>query len=308
MSLKDLYDKNVNIMEYFRERENTSNNTLNSIMTSYDQQAGSYIKDYEDDNESDNYHINNERISLKSKVYKEKFITAIKDVFDKFDYSTVLEAGVGEATTLNFIIEKCNKNAKYYGFDLAPSRIMQGQRFLKKYNNSAELIVGNLLQTPYEDNAFDIVYTVHSIEPNTDKASDILKELYRITNKYLILIEPCYELGNEETKKNIDKHKYIKNLKAITDSLGYKIIEYKLFPIGTYANQPQLLIIEKNAKAQNKEAVKYCCPICQNHLVTSTQFGEVNYFCKECLVVYPVLKNVPLLTKEHAILFTQYLE
>ena len=36
MSLKDLYDKNVNIMEYFRERENTSNNTLNSIMTSYD--------------------------------------------------------------------------------------------------------------------------------------------------------------------------------------------------------------------------------------------------------------------------------
>lgn len=306
MTLKELYDNNVNIMQYFREKNSTENNTLNSILTSYDLQAGSYIKDYEDDNISDNYHINNKRVSLKSKEFKEKFVCAIKEVFDKFDYSTVLEAGVGEATTLNFVIEKCSKNAKYYGFDLAPSRIMQGQRFLEKYKNNADLIVGNLFETPFQDNSFDIVYTVHALEPNTDKAKDIIQELYRITNKYLILIEPCYELGNEATKNNIDKHKYIKNLKSITENLGYKIIEYKLFPIGTYANQPQLLIIEKDKNAQNKKDVQYVCPICHNHLKSNG--GGSGYFCKECLVVYPTIKNVPLLTKENAILFTQYLD
>ena len=304
MSLKELYDQNVNIMQYFREKNDTSLNSLTSILVSYDLQAGSYIKGYEANGISDNIHINGERVSLTAKEYKEKFCSAIRDVFDNFDFSTILEAGVGEATTLNFVIEKLKKDVKFYGFDLAPSRVMHGQRFIKKYGNEAELVVGNLYQTPYEDNAFDIVYTVHALEPNTDKAKDIVQELYRITNKYLVLIEPCYELGNEATRNNIDKHKYIKNLKKIVDDLNYKIIEYKLFPVGTYSNQPQLLVIEKNKDAQNKKEVNYICPICKNKLVTAKD----GHFCKECLVLYPLIKDVPLLTKENALLFTQYLD
>lgn len=304
MSLKELYDQNINIMQYFRDRNNISSNTLSAILASYDLQAGSYIKGYEDNQISNNYHINGERVSLTAKEYKEKFCSSIRDIFNNFDFSTVLEAGVGEATTLNFVIDKLKKNVKFYGFDLSPSRVVQGQKFLKKHNNKAELVVGNLYQTPYENGAFDIVYTVHAVEPNTDKAKDIIQELYRITNKYLILIEPCYELGNEATRNNIDKHKYIKNLKKVIEDLGYTIIEYKLFPIGTYSNQPQLLIVEKNKSSQNKNSVDYVCPICKNKLIKTNE----GHFCKECLVLYPTIKNIPLLTQGHAVLFTQYLD
>lgn len=44
MSLKDLYNQNVNIMEYFRKTNNTDKNSINAILASYDLQAGSYIK------------------------------------------------------------------------------------------------------------------------------------------------------------------------------------------------------------------------------------------------------------------------
>ncbi len=305
MTLKELYDANVNIMQYFREKNNVENNTLNSILTSYDLQAGSYIQNWEENGMGDNYHINGERVELSSKDFKDKFSVCLAERLNRYDFSTVLEAGAGEATTLNFVAEKLNnKNAKFYGFDLAPSRVMQAQRFMSAQHNEADLIAANLFQTPYPDNAFDIIYTVHALEPNTNKVKEIVEELYRITNKYLVLVEPSYELGNEATRANIDKHKYIKNLKATIDNLGYKILEYELFPVGTYANQPAIMVIEKNGKAENSKAVNYVCPVCHKELISR----DGNYFCEDCMVVYPVLKNVPLLTKENAILFTQYLD
>ena len=47
MTLKELYDNNVNIMNYFREKDGLNNNSVNAILVSYELQACSYIKDWE---------------------------------------------------------------------------------------------------------------------------------------------------------------------------------------------------------------------------------------------------------------------
>lgn len=313
MSLKDLYEKNINIMEHFRQTQNLNKNSLNAILASYDLQAGSYIRHYEANNQSNNYHINGKQTTLFTKDFFEKFCSYLASEIDAFKYSNILEAGVGEATKLNLIMDKLkNKNAKFYAFDLAPSRIMQAKKFCKKHNKNCELFVANLLQTPFMDNCFDITYTIHALEPNTNEAKNIIKELLRITKKYLILVEPSYELGNDETKANIIKHKYITNLKNTAQNLlknskeilggGGKIIKYELCPISNFLNQSAIMIIEKTEQIASSPC--FACPICHEKL----NLHDGNYFCKECLLVYPIIKNIPCLTKESSILFSQYMD
>ena len=62
------------------------------------------------------------------------------------------------------------------------------------------------------DNAIDVVYTSHSIEPNGGREEEALLELYRIAKKYVVLLEPCYEKASSAARKRMEKHNYITNL------------------------------------------------------------------------------------------------
>ncbi len=156
---------------------------------------------------------------------------------------------------------------------------------------------------PLLDNSIDVVFTNHAIEPNTNKAFEIVIELFRVCSKYLILIEPSYELGNEETKKNIEEHCYIKNLKEVIQTLDGKIIHHELMPISTYSNLSEIFIIEKNSSIASNE-IDYVCPICKTKLI----LHKGNYFCNNCLLVYPVLDNIVDLNPSHSIIFSHYLD
>lgn len=306
MKLKDLYDKNVNIMQYFRENVKSEENSLNAILASYDLQAGSYIDFTERNTLDENCHLNNVKTPMRTKDYVTTLCKYIASEINNFEYNNILEAGVGEATSLNFVLQYLkNKEIEAYGFDLAPSRIQAGLRYLESYGQNANLFVGNMLKTPFSDNTFDITYTIHALEPNTKNAVNIVKELVRITDKYLLLFEPSYELGNQATKDNINKHKYIKNLyNDVSGINGIEIVKYELCPVGTYSNQIAIMVIKKINDTHNISKVQYSCPVCHSALVK----GGENYFCNECLTVYPVIKNIPMLTAENAILFTQYMD
>ena len=305
--LKSMYKNNVNIMEFFRKNSDDKNsNSIDAILTSYDLQSGSYTDSYEADKITDNFHINGQRVSISTQKIKEKLGEFIAGLIDNYDYTSVLEAGVGEATTMVPVVTKLkNQNAKLFGFDISASRIKYAKQFCKKYyKGQINFFVANLLSTPFEDNKFDIVYTIHAIEPNTNNCEQIVKELYRITNKYLILYEPSYELGNKETKDNIEKNKYIRNLKDIVENLNYKIVKYELAPLGTYSNQPAIMIIEKQQQRDtyiHTYIHTYDCPICKSGL------HEVDggYYCKNCYKLYPVIQDIPILTKENAVLFSK---
>lgn len=52
INLKELYNNNVNIMQYLRDCINSKENNSTTILASYDMQAGSYIKVIEDNNTS----------------------------------------------------------------------------------------------------------------------------------------------------------------------------------------------------------------------------------------------------------------
>lgn len=317
--IKKMYDENKNIMEFFRNINNTTANSSDSILYSYDIQTGSYIKKYLESFENNTLYMDVIHNGLECKLSKNEYFKLqshyINSIFQSLDFSSFLDAGTGECSTLYNIFSNNLtfwKTKKIYAADISLSRVLYGKRFIDtlKEKINVNFFTGNLLNIPLSDSSIDVVFTNHAIEPNTDKEKEILQELYRIANKYLVLIEPSYSLGNEETKNNIDKHKYIKNLYNSAKELNYNIIDYRLHNISFFTNNSEIIIIKKTDVKDNEESSNiteeniYSCPVCKNKLI----YHNNNYFCNNCFLLYPVINDIPILNKNNGILCSKYME
>tara|TARA_B100000989_G_scaffold83679_1_gene59972 strand:+ start:4326 stop:5198 length:873 start_codon:yes stop_codon:yes gene_type:complete len=238
--LKKLYKKNININQYLKKEKKI--NKTNIIKISYDIQTGSYIKAF-------NYR--------KSYKILKPMIKELKSI----NFKSLFDFGCGELTNFFTIVKNIDtKNKNFYANDLSFSRIQHGKKFLKnKISIKLTCFANNSTKLPMPDDSIDVVTTIHAIEPNKKDASKILKELWRISRKKLILLEPNNRLTDKmsENKRKIinkrfKKHNYVLNLedkiKKITPN--YKVIEIK--DQFNAFNPASLFIVSKNSKKKNK--------------------------------------------------------
>jgi len=151
--LQELYKQGINITELLRKEQHLERNTDKVIEVAYDLQTGSYIAAMDRPNMA---------------AYNEKYTAEIaKTLLSLCNPVSVLEAGVGEATTLAGVLQKMGRDIEGFGFDLSWSRVAYAKRWLESKGLShVKLCTGNLFQIPFSDNSIDLVYTSHSIEPN----------------------------------------------------------------------------------------------------------------------------------------------
>lgn len=287
--IKELYSENKNIMEYLRSQDGRSYNTTEDILISYDFQSGSYTK----------FHLQNPEI-------KERFCLNLAKELERLgEFDSILEAGVGEATTLgNLLVSLKSKPKEAYGFDLSWSRIKYARHFLDSLNlTNVQLFTGDLFCSPIKDNSIDIVYTTHSIEPNGGREKEALSELYRITRKYLILLEPAYELAGEEARRRMINLGYITNLHASALELGLNVVDYRLFGESVNPLNPTgLMIIKKDFASKTSNPL--CCPLTKTKLIKKNN----GYFSKESLLAYPIIDKIPCLLSQNAIVATHFMD
>ena len=291
--LKELYDSGENILAYIKEEVNKNENSSIGISISYDLQAGSYIK--------------KAKKNKKFEIMRAKIYANIIDKLGEFD--SIAEVGIGEATTFSNLLPLLKqKNFLSAGFDISYSRIQYARHHLIEEDmNNSTLFVGDLFNIPIEDNSVDIVYTSHTLEPNGGKENEALEELYRITNKFLVLFEPMYEGASMKTKNHIKKHSYVKGLATKAESLGYKVIENKLLiDNDPYSdNNTGVLVIEKNGdRVQRKNKIKLACPITKAPM----SIIKNNYYCNESMLLYPIVDGIPCLLPNNAIIATHFLD
>lgn len=113
-----MYEKGKNLIQYLKGGDISKKTTDEMVMVSYDLQNGSYIQNVKN-----------------SPEFNEKYTRAIAKIINELDikYDSILEVGVGEATTLANLIPKLKIEPKrIYGFDLAWSRVRYAVEYMKK--------------------------------------------------------------------------------------------------------------------------------------------------------------------------------
>ena len=284
-------ENNLNIMNFLKSEYNKKSNDISDILISYDFQAGTYVKAF-----------------YENKMLYIDYLRRLANILNTLDNKckSILECGTGEGTTLVPLMEMTDHIFNTVkGCDISWSRIKYACEFAKNYGvkNNYEFVVGDMFNLPCADNSYDIVFTCHAIEPNEGKEKKILRELYRVANRYLILLEPAYELANNQCRKAMDEKGYIKNLYSSAKQLGYKIVTWELYGKNMNELNPScLMIIEKE---DNESALgEWSCPVTKSRL---KKYPDA-YFALDSLLAYPILGEIPLLTKDHAIVATKYMD
>lgn len=305
--LQNKYASGINVMETLRRSKGIEFNDIECILRSYDLQAGSYASFFENGIASGCY-VNDQKVDMSGKDFVLQTTKKIMEYLTPLKCKNLIEIGCGEATTLGEIAQGLSFHGvkQVWGCDISPSRVAVGNNFLKKHypQVKATLFAGDMFQLPFADNSFELVFTYHAMEPNTGREREAIKELYRIASKYVVLIEPTFELGNDETKRNIEKHKYVRNIEATVKALGYKIVLFKLFEIGKWSNQSSIMILEKNLEEAVSAQPKFACPLCKTSLNAAE--GDGHLFCPDCFLVFPLISGIPLLTANSGHLFSHY--
>ncbi len=288
-ALKTHYANGGNLMQYLRELDGRSTNTIDDILISYDFQAGSYTELY-----------------WQHKAQKDQYYALVADILAQLGpFSSLLEAGVGEATTLANVLRQLPHRPEYaLGFDISWSRLQYGRAFVKAVDaGPVTLFTGDLFQIPLPDNSVDVVYTSHSVEPNGGREADALRELYRVARRYVVLLEPAYELASAEAQQRMLAHGYVTNLLQTAQELGYTIKAHRLIELAQNSLNPTaLLLLEKDASATESGPVSLACPLTGSYLTETPDA----LFAPESLLAYPKIQGIPCLLARNAILATHF--
>jgi len=285
-TIRKLYKNKKNIMNYFRKKYGSTNNSDESILYSYDLQAGSY------------YSKRNEPKLLEMRKSIGKILT---NIISEYGAKSVLEAGCGEGNTLAQISNTLiDTKPNYYGFDISLSRILFAQKYLSETGKkNFKLFTAAIENIPLANNSVDIVFTCHALEPNHGREQILLSELFRITRRYLVLIEPTYELGSKLTRKHIEKYGYVRDLPKIIKKMDYNIIKHELLGLSSKYNENALIITEKKGKKLPMQRnAKFVSPISLKPLKKHKNY----LYCKHDGFAFPEINEIPCLLKSNGIL------
>lgn len=289
--LKDLsrlkleYEKGNNIIELLHQEFGDDLTREEKILISYDLQAGSYT-----------------RIFDQNSAKKVKYCEELVEKLDKIgEVESFLLVGVGEAITLGNVVSRMKYKPKnIFGFDISWSRVDYAKRFLERFKlEETFLFTGNLFDAPFLDNSIELVMSNHSLEPNGGKEKEALNELFRISSKYIVLNEPCYDWADEESQKRIVKMGYVKNLHLVAEELGFNIKIHEKFEHPTNPKNPtSYLLIEKEKNNIKVKDGVLACPVTKLPLILQNQ----TYFCKGSMLSYPIIEGIPCFNKDNAVL------
>lgn len=274
-----------NILSFLKSQEGKTGNEAADILMSYDFQAGTYTAAFDQD-----------------PTLRETYAEAIAKEIQALPQpvTSLLDAGTGEGITLVPALQALNVPFdRVLAFDISWSRLRYAKAFAARFPDiNVAWFVANLFRIPLANHAVDVVLTAHALEPNGGQEEAALKELIRVSRKYLVLIEPGYEWANEEAKARMSHHGYVKGLRETAEKLGCRVLKHAPFSMSLNPLNPSGLLVLEVPECSASEAW-WICPITGEPLQKLTPG-----FLSSSLVSYPLLQDIPCLLPEQGILST----
>jgi len=288
--LQALYQAGENIIGYLTARLKNNEDKTQVIEIAYDMQSGCYVDAM----------INSPDYAL----FKNQYCKVLYQKISQLEpIDSILDAGIGEGITLVPLLDHFKVKPQSYGVDISWSRTAFAKNWLSEHGHTdTDLCTGNITDLPYADNSIDLVFTSHAIEPNQGSERVIIQELFRVARKYVILLEPSYELGDDASKQRMTKLGYCKKIEQTCIDLGLKVIEHRLFEQSANALNPTAItIIEKLTSSSMPDHV-LACP---EHKTPLTE-GLGALYSQEGLRAYPVIGGIPCLRVENSVFASHF--
>ncbi len=278
------FKANVNVIQEATQKFRGEFSQKEIIETSYDLQAGSYIRD----------------LGLPGEYeLKEKWGARLAGILLEHKIQNACEAGIGEATTLAFVEKNARGKIEFAGFDISMSRLLHAQKFLAGHQSTVNLFCADMAKMPFPDSSVEAVLANHSLEPNGSNELPLLRELERTASRFLVLIEPDYERASAEQRARMDQHNYVRGLRDQLAKLPGRIIRDEPWPYWhNELNKASLLIFEKNNPVARNALPPFVTPVNKLPLKPLEDF----LFCAEEGLLYPRAFGIPVLKEEAAIL------
>jgi SAM-dependent methyltransferase len=294
IAAKVAYRDGHNVTDLLRNQKGVAHNTPEIIETAYDLQAGAYIARTK---------VNLEAVS----AYAEELALCLSSHIS--NTTTLLDIGCGELTTLSLTLARLPvKPKRLFAFDISWSRVFLGCSFaddvlLKEDRQRLQPFVADINEIPVSDKSVDVTTSSHALEPNGNNLRSLLLELFRVTRHRLVLFEPCYEINTEDGKARMDNLGYIKNIEGVVSELGGRLIDKIRITNSNPLNPTVCFVIEppvtKNL-TKNTERFNHVFSVPGTNLPISKTDGY--YFSKETGLCFPILKDIPILKTNSAIL------
>ena len=287
--IRRLYRGGTNIIDHLRRQLGTQFNTEQLVETSYDMQAGSYVRFAEG---------KPDRI--------DPYRSELAHLLDQFirPGDTVADVGTGEITTLAHVARQgYTKVSNAYALDISLSRLVVGKRYLRSQLDTAlaekiQPVVSSLFRLPFAANSVDVVWTSHALEPNGSREQEAIAELARVCRRHIVLFEPSYERNTDEGRQRMDRLGYIKDLPGAVGRIPGLTLE-KVLRVEATENQlnPTFAYILRKDTAVHSQGSGLRCPLSHGSL----EFKDGYLYSRNSLLAYPVIEGIPVLRVEKGI-------
>jgi len=299
---REAYASGQNITASLREQKGVQSNSPEILEIAYDLQAGSYI-DYVKNN------------SERSSAYCSQLAGVLGSYVTQS--SSLLDVGTGEFTTISQVVTRLPQMPKeVFAFDISWSRIYKGvqhaRQLIGQEFSRFHPFVAEIGEIPLPDKSVSITTSNHALEPNGGRLTELLAELFRVTSETVILFEPCYEINSAEGKRRMDALGYIKNIDGTVENLGGRVLEKikidnpinPLNPTVAFVIQPKSPNSNDSSSSFASKHTAFSVPGTSMPLENIEGF----LFSIDVGLSYPILKGIPVLRSNLAILSTSLTE
>ena len=260
LNLIKLKTKNINYRKYLIKKTKLRISTITRL--SYDLQSGNYIKNY--------------KILKRNKKKYKIFLKNIKNLNEKIklkNIKTILDFGTGEGIKLPYLLRFNKSVKKIYACDISFNRLYYAKVFLKRRLNKREMSKLSLFcnkdfELPFKSNSIDVIFTSGVLENLSNKnMNKLLLELFRVTKKKLILIEPIKDKLSrlKQHQLNFNLNYYLKKNKInfneyMWQRIDRKKTKYSMRVINKkiiYQNNPKFYLEDRKLSLHKKDNFFY---------------------------------------------------